>query len=57
MRILGPKWVKRANSWCVTVFKEIASGNTKKQHSGQSISWFTTKEEAETFIKQQQSAE
>jgi hypothetical protein len=41
MKILKPKYVKKANKWCVTWFD-------KKQH----IDWFSTKEEALKFYNQ-----
>lgn len=46
MRILGPKFVKKANSWCVTVF---TAGN--KGVESQVNEWFSTREEAEKFIE------
>lgn len=39
-RILGPKFVKRANAWCLTFFSEAKSGVTQTQE------WFSSKEEA-----------
>ncbi len=50
MRILGPKYVKKAKLWCVTHFKNVAQSNTKKVHGGQEISWFNTAEEAQKYI-------
>lgn len=46
MRLLGPKWVQPANSWCVTIFV-----TPEKSKATQTQEWFSTKEEAEAFIK------
>lgn len=45
MRILGPKFVKKANSWCVSMFEHIKGGEN------QTTQWFSTAEEADMFIK------
>ena len=42
-RITGPKFVKAANAWGVTVF--IGTKQTQ--------TWFSTEEEAKTFIQEQ----
>lgn len=41
MTIKGPKFVRRANMWCVTIFL----GKTQTQN------WFTTEQEAKDFIE------
>ena len=38
-RVVGPKFVKNARQWCVTIM-----GKIQKQE------WFSTKEEAQKFI-------
>jgi len=48
MRIIGPKLVKRANAWCVTVFTEGKNGGVQTQH------WFNSEQEALDFIKKEQ---
>ena len=42
MRFTGPKFVKKANLWCVTVF----------EFGKQTENWFDTKELAEVYIKE-----
>ena len=39
--MIGPKWVDKARSWCVTIFID----------GKQEIKWFNSKEEAERFIE------
>lgn len=53
MRILSPKFVKRANSWCVTKFTESTSSNTKKSGGSQTQSWFSTEAEAQKFYQEE----
>jgi hypothetical protein len=43
MRVLGPKFIRKANSWCVTVFTHNKSGES------QISSWFSTEAEAKAF--------
>lgn len=43
MAITGPKWVKRAHQWCVTV---INKGQNK---TSQENKWFSSKDEAENY--------
>lgn len=42
--ILGPKFIKRANMWCVTI---LVKGKDIKQE----ITWFETEEEATEFYQ------
>lgn len=42
---MKPKFVKRANHWCVTWFNEDVKSKKRTQH----IEWFITREEAEKF--------
>lgn len=49
MRVLPPKFVSKANSWCVTKFTESTSANTKKSGGSQTQTWFSTEEEARKF--------
>lgn len=47
MRILGPKYVRRAHSWCVTIFSSASkNGVTQTQN------WFTTEQEAAKFVEE-----
>lgn len=46
MKIVGPKWVKKANQWCFTTL-ENTHGISSKHDVKQTIYWFSTKEEAE----------
>jgi len=39
--LIGPKWVDKANQWCVTIFVG----------EKQEIKWFKSREEAERFIE------
>lgn len=48
MKILGPKFVKRANQWCVTILNE----KTKDKEAKQEILWFDSIEKAKDEIKQ-----
>ncbi len=45
-KIAGPKWVKKANQWCVT----ITSISKTKQKKVQTQEWFSIEEEAKEYI-------
>lgn len=53
MKILGPKFVNKSGAWCVTVFKQLTIAKGTKTHT-QTQNWFSTEEEAKTFIKEQE---
>ncbi len=42
-KITGPKFVRRANAWCVSVFTPTSKGDTQKQE------WFSTEAEAQAY--------
>jgi hypothetical protein len=46
MKILGPKFVKKANQWCVTVIIE----ETKDKKGSQKQEWFSSEYKAEEYI-------
>ena len=48
MKIHGPKFVKKANMWLVSVTSE---SKTKRGTPKQEMEWFFTEEEAHKFIK------
>jgi hypothetical protein len=43
MRVLKPKYVKKANNWCITVIRE----ETKDKPAKQEQFWFSTEKQAE----------
>lgn len=45
MKITSPKWVKKANQWCVTSI-EALDGKSSKHDTRQTQHWFSTQEEA-----------
>lgn len=45
MKITSPKWVKKANQWCVTSI-EALDGKSSKHAVRQTQHWFSTEEEA-----------
>lgn len=47
MRVTSPKFVKKANLWCVSIFKETSG----KKEFVQTQEWFESKEAAEAFIE------
>ncbi len=49
MKITSPKWVKKANQWCLTTI-ENTSGKGTKHDTRQTQYWFSTEEEA--IVKQ-----
>ena len=51
MKVTNPKWVKKANQWCVTTI-ENTSGKGTKHDTRQTQYWFST--EAEAIAKQQE---
>jgi len=51
MKITSPKWVRRANQWCVTTL-EKTSGMGSKHTIKQTQYWFST--EAEAITKHQE---
>lgn len=46
MKVTNPKWVKRANQWCVTTIEKNSSKTGSKHDFHQTQYWFSTKEEA-----------
>lgn len=47
MKVCPPKWVKRANQWCITTV-EKTSGMSSKHSIKQTQYWTSTKEEADS---------
>lgn len=46
MKITKPKWVKKANQWCVTTIKNNDSKTSSKHAVTQTLYWFSSEEEA-----------
>lgn len=51
MKITSPKWVKRANQWCVTAI-EALDGKSSKHDVRQTQHWVST--EAEAIAKEKE---
>lgn len=51
MKVTEPKWVKKANQWCVTTV-ENTSGKGTKHDTRQTQYWFSTEEEAKAKVKE-----